>query len=159
MIFGDSKGKKEFCSELKKDMLSLPFPAPSFFSGLNILSAGMFKMSPIHIKDVSRIFVDCIENNHSFKKVYELGGDDFTWKEIIKIIGNSYGKNKLIIPAPALFVQLAALILDRFEWFPISYDQLVMLLEGNTCDSSDIFKRYSINPIKFSSKNINYLND
>ena len=159
LIFGDSKGKKEFCSELKKDMLSLPFPAPAFFSGLNILSAGMFKMSPIHIKDVSRIFVGCIENNHSFKKIYELGGDDFTWKEIIKIIGNSYGKNKLIIPAPALFVQLAALILDRFEWFPISYDQLVMLLEGNTCDSSDIFKRYSIDPIKFSSKNINYLND
>ena len=46
LIFGDSNGKKEFCSELKKNMLSLPFPAPAFFPGINFISAGKFKMSP-----------------------------------------------------------------------------------------------------------------
>ena len=71
LIFGDSKGKDEFCSQLKRDMLSLPFPAPAFFSGINFLSAGKFEMSPVHVKDVAKVFVNCINNNHAFKKVYE----------------------------------------------------------------------------------------
>lgn len=157
LVFGDSNGKKEFCSELKKDMLSLPFPAPSFFSGVNIFSAGKFRMSPVHVKDVAKIFVDCIENNHSFKKVYELGGKSFTWNEIISIISSAYNKRKLTVPAPAIVVYMMALLLDRFSWFPISRDQITMLLEGNTCESAQIFKRYNIKPIAFKSENLSYL--
>jgi len=157
LIFGDSKGKKEFCSELKKEMLSLPFPAPLFFPGLNILKAGKFKMSPIHVKDVAKIFISCINNNHAFKKIYYLGGDDFNWKEIIKIISSACNKKKMVMPAPALFIATLALFLDRFEWFPISKDQINMLIEGNTCNSDRIFKRYDINAIKFESKNLDYL--
>jgi NADH dehydrogenase len=157
LIFGDSKGKKEFCSELKKNMLSLPFPAPLFFSGINIFSAGKFKMSPVHVKDVARIFVSCINNNHAFKKVYELGGDDFNWKQIIKIIASAYNRNKLTIPAPAAIIGIIALFLDRFEWFPISRDQIIMLLKGNTCESDNLFKRYNIEPIKFEISHLDYL--
>ena len=157
LIFGDSKGKDEFCSQLKRDMLSLPFPAPAFFSGINFLSAGQFEMSPIHVKDVAKIFVNCIENNHAFKKVYELGAKNYNWKEIISIISSAYGKKKMTIPAPVQPVYLIALLLDRFKWFPISCDQLTMLLEGNICDSHLIFKRYNINPIEFKSSNLDYL--
>ena len=92
LIFGDSNGKMEFCLQLKKDMLSLPFPAPSFFKGLSFWNAGKFEMSPIHVKDVATIFVKSIENNHSFKKVYHLGGNNFTWKTIIGIISKAYEK-------------------------------------------------------------------
>ena len=33
LIFGDPRGndRPEFCTQLKKDMLNLPFPAPNFF--------------------------------------------------------------------------------------------------------------------------------
>ena len=157
LIFGNSNGKKEFCNELKKDMLSLPIPAPAFFSGLNIFSAGEFKMSPIHVRDVSKIFIDCINNNHAFKKVYDLGGENYTWKEIISIISKAYNKDKMISPAPTLFVYLVAFLFDRFDWFPISRDQITMLLEGNTCESDIIFKRYNIKPIKFNPSNLDYL--
>ena len=157
LIFGDSKGKDEFCSQLKRDMLSLPFPAPAFFSGISFLSAGKFEMSPVHVKDVAKIFVDCINNNHAFKKVYELGHKNYNWKEIISIISSAYGKNKMTIPAPVQPIYLVALLLDKFKWFPISCDQLTMLLEGNTCDGSLVFKRYNIDPIEFKSSNLNYL--
>jgi hypothetical protein len=54
LIFGDPRGgdRPEFCSQIKKDMLSLPFPAPNFYPGLNPMNAGKFVMSPIHIKNV-----------------------------------------------------------------------------------------------------------
>ena len=114
-------------------------------------------MSPVHVKDVAKIFADCIENNHSFKKVYELGGKSFTWNEIISIISRAYNKRKLTVPAPAVGVYMMALLLDRFSWFRISRDQIIMLLEGNTCESAQIFKRYNIKPIAFKSENLSYL--
>ena len=157
LIFGDSNGKMEFCLQLKKDMLSLPLPAPSFFSGINFLNAGKFKMSPVHVKDVAKIFVECISNNHAYKKVYHLGGDDLTWNEIINIISSAAGKKKMMVPAPVLPIFMMALLLERYSWFPISSSQLTMLLEGNTCDSSMVFKRYNIDPISFNVSNIDYL--
>ena len=157
LVFGDSNGEMEFCLQLKKDMLSLPFPAPSFFNGINIFNAGKFKMSPIHVKDVAKIFVKCLDNNHAFKKVYYLGGKDYTWKQIINIISKGSGKNKMLIPAPVLPIFIIALLLDKYSWFPISCDQLTMLLEGNVCDSMSLFKRYGINPIEFKATNLDYL--
>ena len=157
LIFGDPNGKKEFCSELKKDMLSLPLPAPAFFKGLNIMSAGKFEMSPIHIKDVAVILVKSINNCHAFKKIYDLGGEKYNWKEIIKIISKACNKNKFIIPAPTFFIYGLALLFDKYAWFPISRDQLSMLLMGNVCDSRTLFKRYNIIPIKFNYKSLDYL--
>ena len=50
-----------------------------------------------------------------------------------------------------------AYFLDSFSWFPITRDQITMLLDGNTCDSSDYFKQFDIDPIEFSVDNLGYL--
>ena len=51
-----------------------------------------------------------------------------------------------------------ASILDRFRFFPISKDQLIMLLEGNVCDSEEIFKLFKIDvPIDFNLESLSYL--
>ena len=63
----------------------------------------------------------------------------------------------MLIPAPALLVYIVALILDKYSWFPISSEQLTMLLEGNICDSNSIFTRYNIKPIEFKPDNLKYL--
>ena len=157
LIFGDSKGKQEFCSQLKKDMLSLPFPAPLFFDGLNIFNAGKFEMSPIHIKDVAKIFVKSLTINKTFKQTYHLGGDNINWKDILKIISIASNKeSKMLMPAPIIFIKFVASILGNL--LPVSKEQLTMLMEGNVCDSEEVFKIFGINdPIKFIPENLNYL--
>ncbi len=160
LIFGDPRGgnRPEFCSQLKKDMLSLPIPAPLFFNGIIPRNAGNFSMSPIHISDVSKCFATAITEEVSINKTYTLGGEaTFTWKDLIHIIATSYDKKKWKMPAPALGVKMAALFLDRFHWFPISRDQLNMLMEGNTCDGTKAFKDFPIDPISFSPENLRYL--
>ena len=137
-------------------MLSLPFPAPSFFSGVNIFSAGKFRMSPVHVKDVAKIFVDCIENNHSFKKVYELGGKYLPGMKLYQYF-ECIQQTKAYCTSSSDCCIYDGLLLDRFSWFPISRDQITMLLEGNTCESAQIFKRYNIKPIAFKSENLSYL--
>ena len=159
LIFGDSDGRDEFCAQLKKDMLSLPFPAPLFHKGLLPFNAGQFKMSPIHVKNVASFFVKSIKMDNTFNKTYELGGpNDYTWKEIIKIISNAYGKNKWTIPAPVIPIKILAYLFDSFKWFPITNGQLTMLLEGNTCNSEKIFEEFDIQPIKFDKESLSYLN-
>ena len=91
LIFGDSDGRDEFCAQLKKDMLSLPFPAPLFHKGLLPFNAGQFKMSPIHVKNVASFFVKSIKMDNTFNKTYELGGpNDYTWIKIINILYHNF---------------------------------------------------------------------
>ena len=159
LIFGDPRGndRPEFCTQLKKDMLNLPVPAPNFHKGFNPLKAGDFAMSPIHVKDVASIFVKSIKEISLVRKTYCLGGDTYYWQDIIKIISNAYGKKKLTIPAPAIIIQGFAFLFERFQWFPITKDQITMLLESNVCSSMELFKLFDVSPIPFSSESLTYL--
>ena len=159
LVFGDPRGsaRPEFCTQLKRDMLRLPFPAPNFHVGLNPFNAGNFGLSPIHAKDVATIFVESINAIQTVNKQYELGGTTYYWKEVIQIIAGSYGKNKWIIPAPIFIVKFLAAFFGRYAWFPITRDQIIMLVEGNVCSSKEIFEMFEISPIPFNSDSLAYL--
>ena len=159
LIFGDPRGRVEFCSQLRDDMLSLSIPAPLFHRGLIPKNAGEFEMSPIHVKNVATFFVAALSKESTFGKRYDLGGlDIFTWKQLIKQIATGVGKIKWTMPAPVFPIKMAAGMLDRFSFFPITKDQLTMLLEGNTCDSKEVFEEFKIDPIPMNKDTLNYLN-
>jgi NADH dehydrogenase len=158
LIFGNPNGRQEFCSQLREDMLNLPLPAPLFFEGFNPWNAGQFAMSPIHVKDVASIFVKALVMEKTIGKIYELGGpESYNWIQLIDIISAASGKKKWKIPAPVTPIKLAASIFERFPFFPITKDQVTMLLEGNTCDSTSSFENFEVDPISFSSENLGYL--
>ena len=159
LIFGESKSEKhkEFCIELKKDMLSLPIPAPLFYKGFSPLNAGNFKLTPIHVRNVADFFVKSINMQEAIGKTYNLGGKkSFNWSEIIDLIAESSRIKKWKIPVPMLVVILAAILLDRFKWFPITRGQLVMLMEGNLVNE-DFFDKFNISAIAFDAVNLSYL--
>ena len=161
LIFGDpgGEGRPEFCTQIRDDMLSLPFPAPLFYNGLLPFNSGLFSMSPIHVKNVAEFFVKSINLKICEKNIFDLGGPEvLTWKEIIHQIALASGKRTWKIPAPVVVIKIAASILDRFKWFPVTRDQLTMLMEGNTV-STNYFDDFSINPRKFSMENLEYLKE
>ena len=63
-----------------------------------------------------------------------------------------------MVPAPVFAVKAVASLLERFKWFPVTVDQLTMLVNGNTCDSEKYFKENDIEPIAFNNDNLSYLN-
>ena len=159
LIFGDpcGQGRPEFCTQIRDDMLSLPIPAPLFYEGLLPFNAGSFSMSPIYVDNVAEFFVKAIAQESCNGKIYNLGGpESLTWKEIIHQIALASKKRTWKIPAPAFAVKIAAEMLDRFEWFPVTRDQLTMLMEGNTV-SGHYFDEFSITPKKFIKDNLGYL--
>jgi len=158
LIFGDPQGNVEFCSQLNADMLSLPFPAPLFYEGFVPKNAGKFSMSPIHVKNIAEFFVKALKEKSTFQQIFHLGGTkSFSWKEIISIIAKARGKKKCKLPTPVFPIKMIATFFDKFPWFPITRDQLTMLLEGNTCDSEKLYDKFNIEPIKFSIQNLSYL--
>jgi len=159
LIFGRpySQTHKEFCSELRDEILSLPFPAPLFYEGILPINAGLFSMSPIHAKNVSEFFVKSLDMKSSIGKIYKIGGlEKLTWKEIIHKISLASNKLTWKVPAPAILIKLMAKFFDRFEWFPVTTDQLTMLMEGNIVEE-EYFSNFDIDPIEFSVKNLDYL--
>jgi len=160
-IFGDprGKGRPEFFTQLKSDLIELPLPAPLFHQGLLPFNAGSFLMSPIHIRDVAQFFVKSIKEDKYYGKVFELGNENHTWKEMLRMITTALNKNKLMIPAPIGPIMAVASVLDRFSWFPATKDQLIMLAEGNTCDSSKLFLDFEIEPTPLNPDNLSYLVD
>jgi len=157
IIFGDPRGLVEFCTQLKQQMIAPPIPAPAFFQGLPPATGG-FSMTPVHVEDVARAVVMSLDRPETFGQVYPLGGaETLEWPEIIRRIAKGAGRSKLILPAPAAFVRLACLALDRFRWFPMTRDQLDMLLEGNEVESREAFELFGIEERGMTPEELAYL--
>ena len=157
VIFGDPRGRMEFASQLMQDVIELPLPAPLFYPGLLPFGAGTFELSPVHVRDVSQAFVNSLDTDETTGKVICLGGPQtLTWRAILKIIAKAAGRRKWMFPVPALSVSMAAALLERYDDFPVTRDQLRMLLEGNQCDS-DGLRNLGIEPTAFDEQNLSYL--
>ena len=157
VIFGDPRGRNEFATQLKRDVIDSALPAPLFYSGLLPLQAGNFRMSPVHVADVARAFVSALLSPDAIGRTLCLGGpEQLSWRQIIERLASVSGKRKLMVPVPAFGVSTAATLLDRFESFPVTRDQLKMLLEGNTCTPSAL-RSLGIDPVAFDNAHLDYL--
>jgi NADH dehydrogenase len=115
-------------------------------------------MSPVHVQDVAAAFVGALSREETYRRTYCLGGArTLSWKQILETIAEAAGKRKLMWPVPAIGVGLAAALLERFPWFPITRDQITMLLQGNVCEDTEIFELLGIIPIGFDSASLDYL--
>jgi NADH dehydrogenase len=157
VIFGDPRGRMEFATQLHDEIIASPLPAPLFYPGLSPFNAGSFEMSPVHVEDVAQAFVKVLQDASTIGQVLHLGGpESLSWRSILERIATAVGRDKAMLPVPALGVSTAAALFERFERFPITRDQIRMLLEGNSCDSDDLV-RLGIIPRPFDAAGLAYL--
>jgi NADH dehydrogenase len=159
VVFGDPRGRMEFATQLYEDIVRLPVPAIGFHAGLSP-SAGAVMMSPVHVTDVARAFVNVLDDPATFGKTYELGGPDaLSWVEMIRRVGRSVGKSKIVLPMPIALMRVAATVLDWLPAFPVTRDQLTMLEQGNVCSDDDLRALAGGEPVAFEPGNLGYLKD
>lgn len=158
VIFGDPRGQMEFATQLFEDMVEKPIPAVGFFNGLNPAS-GAVLMSPVHVEDVARAFVNSLNNASTVGEIYDLGGPDIlSWTEIIRRLAAATGRKKWIVPVPISLMKIAATLFDWLPFFPVTRDQLTMLAEGNTADPDVITSLIGKSPASFLPDRLDYLN-
>jgi uncharacterized protein YbjT (DUF2867 family) len=158
VLFGEPRGRMEFATQLYRDIVRSPLPAPLFYEGLLPLNAGEFRMSPVHVKDVASVFVQALDMPETAGQIFALCGPAaLSWKEILKTIAAAAGTTKRAFPAPVLLLKGLAAALDQFAFFPITRDQLTMLMEGNTCDRHNAFRTFDLEPEPFDTMRLSYL--
>ena len=158
VLFGDPRGRMEFATQLYRDVVCSPLPAPLFYDGLLPMDAGMFRMSPVHVKDVAAVFAKALDMPETAGRIIALGGPEaLTWKDILQTIARATGTAKWMLPAPVLLLKGVAAMLDQYAFFPITRDQLTMLMEGNTCDGYEPFRTFGLVTTPFDTANLSYL--
>jgi len=158
VLFGNPRGQQEFATRLYREVVQSPLPAPLFYDGLLPTGAGSFRMSPVHVKDVAAAFVKTLEMPETAGRIFALCGPDaLCWKDILQTIAHAGDTTKWAVPVPALLLKGLATVLEQYEFFPITRDQLTMLLEGNTCDGEQAFRTFDLVPTPFNEENLAYL--
>jgi NADH dehydrogenase len=158
VLFGDPRGLMEFATQLYQDLIRSPLPAPMFYGGLLPFGAGSFRMAPVHVEEVAAAFARSLDSEQAVGKIYPVCGPDaLEWKTLIQTLADVAGKHKLSLPAPAWGVKIAAGLFDRFEFFPITRDQIDMLMEGNTCSDAAWSDELGIDRRHFAPENLTYL--
>ncbi len=160
VIFGRPQGRMEFCTQLRRDIIDSPLPAPLFYPGLLPMGAGSFELAPVAVEDVAQAFVRALAKPETEGRCFELcGPEPRSWRVILETIAAAVGKRKMMLPAPALGVKTAAALFDGFPWFPITRDQITMLLEGNVCVDASAYDLLGIKPKPFCVASLDYLNE
>ena len=158
VVYGEPKGKMEFMTQLKEEIVDKPFPVPLFFKANPLKTDQFFRSNPTYVKDLAQLIVKSINSVYSKNKIHEVGGPvQVSWKYILKSISQVLSKKKFFIPVPITPIHLISKIFDKYHFFPITSSQIKMLREDNICDSKDLFEQYDIKPLPFSNNSILYL--
>lgn len=101
-----------------------------------VIGNGAYRLQPIHADDVARCFGLALELPETVGQCYELcGSDRLSYVELLDAVAEAMGRTAPFKPRmPLGLMQLIIPVMQRIPQFPITMDQLQMLLEENICD-------------------------
>jgi len=101
-----------------------------------VIGSGAYRLQPIHADDVARCFALALEMPETVGQCYELCGNNrLSYVELLDTVSSAIGKAAPYKPRiPLGLMKMIIPILQRVPQFPITMDQLQMLLEENICD-------------------------
>jgi uncharacterized protein YbjT (DUF2867 family) len=101
-----------------------------------VIGSGMYRLQPIHVDDVARCFALSLEMPETVGQCYELCGNNrLSYVELLDAVALALGKSAPFKPhIPLGLMKLIIPIMQRVPQFPITMDQLQMLIEENICD-------------------------
>ena len=117
-----------------------------------VIGSGRYEMQPVAVEQVADSFVRALDRPQTIERTYCLGGaKPYSYIELLNAISKALGKGPVkTIRQPVFLMKPAIKILESFQSFPITSDQLTMLQQGNVCDSSEWADDFDIEPIDFA---------
>ena len=100
-----------------------------------VVGDGRYRLQPIGADDVARCFVAALGMAETVGRTYELCGPDrLAYDDMLDVIGRVLGKGK-VAKIHASFSLMVPVVraLQRFSFFPLTMDQITMLVEENIC--------------------------
>jgi NADH dehydrogenase len=103
-----------------------------------VIGSGTYRLQPIHAADVALCFALALEMPETVGQCYELCGNNrLSYVELLDAIASAMGRPAPLKPhVPLGLMRMIIPVLQRVPQFPITMDQLQMLIEENICDGS-----------------------
>jgi len=118
-----------------------------------VVGSGRYLLQPVWVETVAAAFALALEREDTVSQTYTLCGPDrLTYDRILDLVGEAVGRPhpaKLHLPVPLMRALAAAL--GGFSWFPLTPDQITMLLEGNTCDHQPPYQLFGLSPVHLAA--------
>lgn len=129
------------------------------FPVIPVIGNGKYRMQPIHADNVATCFDKALQMSVTIGNTYELCGNDrMTYLQLLDSISAALGKNAAIkLPLPCKVMQKLVPILQKIPQFPITKDQLQMLLEESICDDNSWQELFGIKPKSFDESIREYI--
>ncbi|HKJ67788.1 MAG TPA: complex I NDUFA9 subunit family protein [bacterium] len=128
------------------------------FHLIPIIGSGKYRMQPVHITNLSTAFVNSLETDQTTGQNYEIGGPDiYEFREMMEVIKSVLDTWAIPVYNPKLLMTGLAKLLQRFPFFPVTEDQIIMLYDENITDDDRIYRQLNITPIPFEAGIREYL--
>lgn len=104
-----------------------------------VIGDGKYRMQPVALGEVACSFVKALEMPETTGKIYHLGGSEsYSYDEVLDLTSQAMGKGSVTkIHQPLFMIKPMIRVMQSCEHFPITSDQLTMLIEGNVCDPTE----------------------
>jgi NADH dehydrogenase len=103
-----------------------------------VIGNGRYRLQPIHADDVARCFALSLEIPATIGGCFNLGGNDrLTFDDLVDTVAAAMGKSApLKLHVPLGLMKLIVPVMQQVPQFPITMDQVQMLIEENICDGA-----------------------
>lgn len=117
-----------------------------------VFGDGQYRMQPVTVEQVAATFVRALAMPETVGATYLLGGgESYSYNEILDLTGRALGKAEVCkVRQPLFMIRPMVKMLQGFEKFPITGDQLTMLIEGNVCDPEAWAKTFGLQPLSYA---------
>jgi NADH dehydrogenase len=112
---------------------------------------GSYLLQPVFVGDVAKGFADAIVRPETEGRVFEVGGPErLSYDDLLDKIAAGIGRRARKVHVPLSLLRPTVRRLERIERFPLTTEQLEMLLEGNTCDPRPFHSVFGFAPMSLS---------
>lgn len=141
LIFGPGS---EFVNMLTAMVRKLPL--------VPVIGDGCYRLQPVAVGQVAQTYLKAPAMPETLHRIFHLGGaESYAYDEILDLTGKALGRSKVIkLHQPVALVKPVVKWLENIRAFPLTLDQLTMLLEGNVCDPQPWAETFGIDPLSFA---------
>jgi len=125
-----------------------------------VMGDGRYRLQPVHVIDVARGFVQALERSDTIHQIYHCcGPDQLSYDQILDLVGNALGRSRPVVKwhQPLSLMKPVVSVLQHLPPFPMTSDQLTMLLEENICGNTRWQEVFELQLMDFDSGIRQYL--
>lgn len=141
VIFGPGDN---FVNLFKQMAMKAPF--------MPVVGDGHYQLQPVDVGTVARAFALSLQEEKTIGRVFQLPGKDrLSFDDFLDLLAKALGRKIIKVHIPVWLVKTMTYLLEGLPGFPLTMDQLVMLLEGNVGDDTSFYEEFGIRPVSFGT--------